>query len=215
MKILTCFALAFFFASVARTQSVWTGAGADNNWSTAANWGGTAPANDGSAAIQLTGSTRPTPNVDAPWNIASLTVPSNTFTLGGSVLTIGAGGIADNGTLTINNYVALSAAQTWTTTSNIFVNGAAITGTGANLTLDGSGTGSIAGSIATGNGTLTKNGSGVGPYPAPTPIPAARRSMPVLWPSAAPARSALPARSHSAVARCNSAQAILPIIPAA
>src|SRR5947209_649088 len=74
----------------------WTGAGSDNNWGTAANWAGNAvPANDGTAAILLAGSSRLAPVVDSPWDINSLSFSNNAgaFVLGGSVLTIRAGGI--------------------------------------------------------------------------------------------------------------------------
>ena len=69
---------------------IWNGGG-DGNWSTGGNWnGGVAPANNGTAAIVLAGTTRLSPNVDAAWDI-SLLVFSNSagaFVLGGSTLNI-------------------------------------------------------------------------------------------------------------------------------
>src|SRR6185369_6048690 len=54
---------AVFFVPVSNAQVVWNGGGTDNNWSTGANWvGSTAPANNGTAALQFAGSTRLAPN---------------------------------------------------------------------------------------------------------------------------------------------------------
>jgi autotransporter-associated beta strand protein len=116
----------------------WDGGGGDNNWSTAANWvGDAAPPNDGTADIVLAGSTRITPNVDAAWNIKSLTFNgSSAFTLSGSDLTIqGSGvmttaGITSNistATETINNNLILGTTQSWKipsgATAKLVING--------------------------------------------------------------------------------------------
>lgn len=70
----------------------WDGGGADNNWSTAANWNPDgAPANNGTAEIRLVGIVRTTPSVNTPWSVGKFvyTVATDaTFTLGGSALTI-------------------------------------------------------------------------------------------------------------------------------
>src|ERR1700688_707529 len=86
----------------------WNGGGADNKWSTAANWAGNvAPVNDGTAAIVLAGAIQLAPNVDVPWAITSLSFSNNAgaFVLGGSALTIRAGGIVSSNATpqTINN----------------------------------------------------------------------------------------------------------------
>ena len=106
--------------------------GGDNNWSTNTNWrpnpGGTAPPDDGTADIELTGGMRTTPNVDMTWSIKSrrinLTSINGNFILGGSTLTIGSGGLESVVTLgsglvtggpnTVNTDIVLGAAQTWT-----------------------------------------------------------------------------------------------------
>src|SRR5262245_39434689 len=77
----------------------WDGGGANDNWSTAANWvGDVAPANNGSADVVFAGSTRLTPNVNANWDILSLSFAAgaSAFTVGGSQLTIEGGGISNN-----------------------------------------------------------------------------------------------------------------------
>src|SRR5262245_13669682 len=107
---------------------VWTGNGANNNWSTAANWSGGVPANDGTATVILAGNNRLTPNVDVNWEIASLIFSNNAgaFTLGGSGLIVRAGGItnSDGSTQTINNAITVRSNQTWSATSGILnING--------------------------------------------------------------------------------------------
>jgi hypothetical protein len=48
-----------FITSSRSATCIWNGGGADNNWSTGLNWsGGVAPANDGTAAIVLAGTTQ-------------------------------------------------------------------------------------------------------------------------------------------------------------
>jgi hypothetical protein len=101
-----------------RAGTTWDGGGGANlNWSSALNWNPDgAPANDGTAPILFSGNVSLTPNVDAVWDIASLTF-SNTagaFTLGGSQLTIRSAGITNNSANleTINNAIALNGSQT-------------------------------------------------------------------------------------------------------
>src|SRR5471030_953962 len=121
----TCF---FVFLSVIildKCQAatfVWNGGGTNSNWSNATNWAGViAPANNGTAAIVLAGTTRLSPNVDSAWDINSLTFSNNAgvFVLGGSTLTIRAGGVTNssaNGQI-INNAITLASNQTWIATS--------------------------------------------------------------------------------------------------
>src|SRR5207245_227425 len=55
----------------------WNGAGANDLWSNGNNWvGGIAPANLGTAAVAFGGSTPLAPDMDANWNILSLTFNS-------------------------------------------------------------------------------------------------------------------------------------------
>ncbi len=153
----------------ARGQT-WTGAGATNNWSAAANWSGGAPANNGTANVTFSGSTRLTPNADVPWSINSLLFGAGgNFVLGGSQLTIGAGGVANNGggVETVNNPVVLGASQTWSGSSQVTFGGPTL-GLGGNTLIFAGGSGyvvnsAIAGTattaIALSSGTLTLGGA--------------------------------------------------------
>lgn len=158
----------------------WTGGSATSaNWSDAANWDlGRAPINGDSLVFPA--SAKQLANTD---DIAGLSVNSIAFqgaftaatggyTLSGDDLTVGAGGIADNGSnsnggsATIANQidfnVALSAAQNWSVGNaaildmafrNLSVQGNVDTG-GFELTTAGSGTIDIAGQVSGSGGLL-------------------------------------------------------------
>jgi autotransporter-associated beta strand protein len=150
----------------------WTGAGANSNWSNAQNWSpASAPANDGSAAIVMTGNTRTSPNVDTAWSINSLTfnAQSSSFTLGGATLRVGSGGITNlagvNSDQTLNLPVVLTANQTWDTgttwatyisdqsTLNLSTFGLTITGTGGSNQEGGC----LLNGVVSGSGSITVN----------------------------------------------------------
>lgn len=161
---------------VQAATNIWNGGGGDDLWSTGANWdtNPTPPANDGTADVHFAGTTRLTPDVDAPWSIHSLLFDSGAgaFTIGDMQLTIGAGGITNNSTNTetINTNISVAAAQSWTAASGDLSFGGAII-TGNPLTITGafntafantsnfSGTGSL---IKDGSGTFTMSGTTVG-----------------------------------------------------
>src|SRR6266581_2592960 len=141
----------------------WNGGGANDNWSTIANWiGSTPPANNGTASVFFGGTARLTPNVDAAWSINSLTFnnTSGLFAISGSAITIGAGGITNNDAdlQTINNSIILSAPQTWNATAGPLSFGSAMNLNG-NLLIFNAATGASVhtGSI-TGAGGFTKAG---------------------------------------------------------
>src|SRR4051812_16676795 len=73
----------------------WDGGGTTNNWNDAGNWPVTAPPSDGTADIVFAGALRLTPNVEAPYSILSLSFnnTAGAFNIGGTTLTVGAGGI--------------------------------------------------------------------------------------------------------------------------
>jgi hypothetical protein len=117
---------AFLACRQSGAGETWDGGGANNNWTTAANWNSdglgrdSAPPNDGTADIVMAGTTRLTPRVDVDWDINSLTFNSTAggFSISGDLgvsLGIGAGGIENNDTqlqillLPIN----LSESQNW------------------------------------------------------------------------------------------------------
>jgi autotransporter-associated beta strand protein len=95
----------------------WTGGGADDNWTTAANWGGTAP----SAGDDLffPGPTpRLTPNNDFPAGtlFSSITFTgTGGYTLTGNAITLGGGVAANNtsGNATVQLAMTLTATQTF------------------------------------------------------------------------------------------------------
>jgi autotransporter-associated beta strand protein len=150
--------------------STWTGgSGANSNWSTAANWGGTATANGN--ALVFGGTTRLTPNNDTLTGISSLTFSAGAgaFGLGGNALTISSG-VTNNATNleTVNNTLTLTASQTWTETSTGGLTFAAVnlsnSATSNTLTVSGGAATSITGIIANGGtstaGALTYSGTG-------------------------------------------------------
>ena len=145
---------------------IWNGGGTNSNWSTVSNWsGGVVPTNNGTATIILAGTNRLAPNVDAAWDIGSLTFSNNAgaFILGGSALTIRSGGVTNN-TATgqiINNAITLATNQTWTAVAgSLTFNGNVNGGSGTNLLTLSGGFNSFITSVISGTGGLTKSGTG-------------------------------------------------------
>ncbi len=149
------------------SSNTWAGFAANDNWSSAGNWtadghDGVAPAQDGTAHVIFTGSTRPTPNVDLPWNVASIAFDnvSGAFAIGGQPIVVQSGGITNNAVSygqIINNNINAFQAQTWTAAGAMFFNGSVALG--ATLTIDGSASTAISGQVS-GSGGLIKNGAG-------------------------------------------------------
>lgn len=151
------------------------GAGADSNWGTANNWNpNTAPTAGGNNQdLQFAGSSKTSPNANGgtAWEIRKITFNSGAspFTLGGTTIDIGSGGIINNSSnsQTINNLLDATANQSWAATSGALVFDAVTIST-ATLTLTGSnaitlGSNNGVGSILTnsaGNRTLRNNASG-------------------------------------------------------
>ena len=142
----------------------WNGGGPDNLWTDGLDWGGAAPANNGTAALAFAGTVRLSPDMNANWNILSLAFNSGAgaFALsstGNFTLTIQGGGITNNSTSTetINNAITLGAAQTWSATSGNLVFAGNIANGGNLLTFSG-GSNTSASGIISGSGGLTKSG---------------------------------------------------------
>ena len=134
-------------------SKTWNGGGGNNNWSTGANWGGTAPAAGDS--LFFGGSTRltNTNNLTADLSFAGITFNSGAgaFTLGGARITLG-GDVTNSSTnlQTISLAMILSGNRTFTTSAS-----------GGDLTIGGvlSETGGARGIIKMGAGTLTLAGT--------------------------------------------------------
>src|SRR5262249_15596747 len=173
------FALCLSASLVSRAAVfTWDGGGANDDWTTAANWAGDiAPPNNGSADVVFAGSTRLTPNVNANWDVLSLSFAAgaSAFNVGGSQLTIEGSGISNNSSTkqTISDPIVLGAGQTWNANAGALAFGAAAVNTsgfplvisgGFGTTVGGPVTNSgmihvTSGSTATFNGTLTNSGS--------------------------------------------------------
>jgi fibronectin-binding autotransporter adhesin len=149
----------------------WNGGGADDAWSTGANWiGGVPPLSAADTGLEFAGSTRLTPNADAPWDLGSLTFATGAgaFTLTGSTLNLASGGTVTNAsatTQTIANTINLPGASTWDTTAGNLIVSGAITGNQVFFTQTGSvvktgaGTLTFSGSNSYGDGTTVKSGT--------------------------------------------------------
>jgi hypothetical protein len=163
---------ALFFEPAAEAATrTWTGLGADNNWSTAANWGGVAPS-AGDDLMFPGGTPRLSPNNDfaanTSFNTISFTGSSGGYTLGGNAIQIVSGISAANsvGTNTVSLAVTLTASQTLSCTIAGPLDRLVISGTVAlgsfTLTLSAA-SGSVIeqdGAIS-GTGGVTVSGSGV------------------------------------------------------
>ncbi len=154
----------------------WDGGGGNNNWSTAGNWtvaGVPTQPGTGLDDLQFAGGTRLTPNMQASYNINSLTfnTGSGTFTLGntgGTTLTLQGGGVThnDNSTQTVNiSTIVLGASQIWnagTVAGGSLVFGGATLDLGSShtLTVDGTNNTSIDNDISGSSSGILKNGTG-------------------------------------------------------
>ena len=111
--------------ATARAQTWDGGSFFGDNWTTADNWNPNAvPANNGTAQINMSGTTRLTPNVSVPWRIFTITfdVQAGPFVIGGSPLTIRGGMFsADPDTQTFNNNLVVEGSQSWITSGGPFV----------------------------------------------------------------------------------------------
>ncbi len=144
----------------------WSGAGGDNNWSTPANWGGTAPAAGDS--LFFGGNVRTTPNNNflsgTLFNGLTINNPAGPFTLGGNSITLG-GTLTDNMPLvpqTISFPVALNGSHTISVVNDgLLTLGGVLSGSGFGLSKNGgglltlSGANTFSGSVAIQAGTLS------------------------------------------------------------
>jgi T5SS/PEP-CTERM-associated repeat protein/autotransporter-associated beta strand protein len=176
-----------FSPSHAAAGEIWDGGGADDDWTTGANWnfvghGQVPPPNDGTANIHFGGNDGTTPNVDIPYSVNSLSFDAGalSFFIAGQELTIGGGGIVnnDNSTQLVLAPVKLSAAQTWNAAAGplaadvTHLNGQALTlGGGFPISLldaiDGAGSITVASGFAS---TATMSGNAANSYAGATTV---------------------------------------------
>ncbi len=167
-RILTATIAAFLVghASLKAASFTWDGGAflADNDWSNAGNWSPNgSPPSDGTADLLFAGSTRLNAEADAAWSIASLTFAGNAgaFTIQGSPLTIGAGGVTTNAATQqdIANNIILAAAQTFRTAGNfaLDINGTVST-SGHLLTVEAAAGNVFLSGVVSGSGGLKKIG---------------------------------------------------------
>ncbi len=140
--------VAFAPSSGAGSPPIWNGGGADNNWSTGANWGGTAPA--AGALLEFGGTTRLSNNNDIAANTqfggVQFDAGSGAFVLGGNAINLNGDVVNNSGsTQTVNVNLALQ--------KNVNINAVA-----GNIAVGGqiSGGFSVSG---TGNNTVTLSGA--------------------------------------------------------
>src|SRR5687768_12205645 len=96
---------ALFAAAAARVHGaafVWDGGSLiSDNWTDASNWNpNVVPDNNGTADLTFAGLVRPNPNVNVPFDVASVAFNSSAgaFTVGGMELTVRARGISNSDT---------------------------------------------------------------------------------------------------------------------
>jgi fibronectin-binding autotransporter adhesin len=156
----------FLLVDSASAQTWNGGSATTNNWTDGNNWIGlVAPANNGTANLIFGGATRLTPNVDVGYSINSITFNNTAgiFTIGGSTLAMGPGGITNNDadTQTINSSININATQNWGAISGPLTFNSLMSINASNIVVFNAVTGNsiISGGIA-GTGSLTKVGAG-------------------------------------------------------
>jgi autotransporter-associated beta strand protein len=138
-------------------SNVWSGGGADNNWSTQGNWNGAAPTNW--CLLLFQGTARQTNTNDLLTAAGQIILSNGDFNLRGNSLSLEWGilNLAGNNTNAIN--ITLAAPQSFVCSNGLLALTGNVTNNNCTLTLDGAGGISIA-SVITGPGNFVKTGSG-------------------------------------------------------
>jgi len=152
--------------TVQATNEVWTGAGANNNWSTNPNWNNAAPGLTGDS-VTFAGNTRLTPDQDANYSVTGVSFApgAGSFVLGstsGSTLTLAAGSGVVNDSAnaqTVSVPITQGAAQTYNAAAGNLVINQALTKSG-NLVIVTGVANTVLGGPISDSGSLFKRGSG-------------------------------------------------------
>ena len=142
----------------------WTGGGVDNNWTNAANWGGTAPvAGDDLVFPSVNLRLSNTNNFAANTVFNSITISGTNYVINGNAITNNAGITNSSPVATTNTFncaVTLGANQTFhCVTNTTLILNTNLAGNLKNFTLQCNGT-IIANGVLSGAGQLFKNGGG-------------------------------------------------------
>ncbi len=137
--------------------TLWNGGGTDGNWSTAANWNGTAPVNSQTLIFQGTSRLSNTNNLLT--SAGQVIFNSGGFALAGNPVSLLWGLNNATGNNTWNIGTTLAAAQSFVSSNSTLTVSGPVTNAGYALTLDGTSAIAVSG-VITGAGALVKNGTG-------------------------------------------------------
>ena len=130
--------------------STWSGAGADNNWATAGNWGGTVPATNSAVQLVFSGSTRQSnSNNFAAFADGALTFSTGGWSVTGNPLVLGGNITNTTGTNLLNVNMNLTGVRTLNVPAGQLTLGGVLSGIGGITT---AGAGVI---VLTNNNTFT------------------------------------------------------------
>lgn len=141
----------------ANALSIWNGGGSNAYWSTAANWSGATPANDGSITFQ--GALRPNNTNDLLSRVGQVVFTDGGFTVAGNALSLLWGLDSRTGSNTWGISSTLAAPQSFVSSNGTLTVSAAVNNNGYALTLAGTGNHTISGVIS-GSGGLIKDDAG-------------------------------------------------------
>ena len=137
--------------------SVWNGGGANGNWSTPENWGGTLPINGQVLIFQGTSRQSSTNNLLS--TVGQVLFTNGGFALRGNAVTLQSGLVNQTGNNTWAVGTTLGAAQSFVSSNGALTVSGTVNNNGFDLTLDGAGSQTVSG-VVSGAGGLAKNGAG-------------------------------------------------------
>lgn len=137
--------------------SLWNGGGANGNWSTAANWSGSLPANGQLLTFQGVLRQSNTNNLLA--TVGQAVFSNGGFAVAGNSVSLLWGVINQAGNSTWSIGTTLAAPQSFVSSNGTLTVGGAVANGGFPLTLDGAGSNLLSG-VVSGTGGLVKSGSG-------------------------------------------------------